>query len=89
MRGILAYNRQEGTHGTPRYEGREIFLDKPNEFIIYCRCSVLSRYPKRESIMARRIEPTPIVTGKDAEVFLQDMRMNEPVSVIVCVGLSL
>ncbi|MGD0511530.1 MAG: hypothetical protein ABSA33_06885 [Candidatus Micrarchaeaceae archaeon] len=30
--------------------------------------------------MARPIEATPIVTGKDAEVFLDDMRMNEPVS---------
>ena len=32
------------------------------------------------STMARPIEPTPIVKGKDAEVFLQDMKMEEPVS---------
>ena len=30
--------------------------------------------------MARPIEPTPVLKGKDAEVFLQDMRMDEPVS---------
>jgi hypothetical protein len=30
--------------------------------------------------MARPIEPTPVLKGKDAEVFLQDMRMDEAVS---------
>jgi hypothetical protein len=30
--------------------------------------------------MARPIEPTPVLKKKDAYVFLQEMRCNEPVS---------
>lgn len=30
--------------------------------------------------MARPIEPTPVLEGTDAEVFLASVRLNEPVS---------
>ena len=33
---------------------------------------------EREGIMARPIEATPILTGNDARVFLDQIKLNEP-----------